>query len=319
MEISNGKTGVVPNWGWNLVRYALAVLLLTASALKCWQLATEPVIGTGLLDSRWLLMATVEFELFLAILLLTNLWAKPSWAVALACFGLFTCVSVCKALAGHASCGCFGRVPVNPWYTGAMDLAAVGSLLQWRPKESFFTARRATAVLVIWLAVGLSAAYAIVSYKPTTLSDAGDTTVILKPETWVGKRFPLLSYIDIGDRLRDGKWLIVLYHYRCPDCLDALPKYERLASDLVTRKDGRRIALIEVPPYSDESSVALTKCALGKLHDSKEWFVRTPLEVEIDDGIVDRVGSSVSANSCASFGLSTPFLLFMMGGVLCIG
>ena len=98
METGRGKTWVAPNRGWNLVRTALAGLLLTASALKCWQLATEPIVGTSLLESRWLLMATVEFELFLAILLLANLLAKPSWAVALACFGLFACVSICKAL-----------------------------------------------------------------------------------------------------------------------------------------------------------------------------------------------------------------------------
>ena len=150
------------------------VCCLTASALKCWQLATEPIIGTSLLDSRWLLMATVEFEIFFGIWLLANIWAKPTWAAALACFGLFTCVSLCKALSGHASCGCFGRVPVNPWYTGTLDLAVMASLLRWRPKESFFTIHRATAVLVIWLLIGIPAAYAMGSYTTIILSDAGD-------------------------------------------------------------------------------------------------------------------------------------------------
>lgn len=75
----------------------MAAVLLTAAVLKAYQLATKPIIGTGLLDSRWLLMATVEFELFFGLWLLANIWAKPTWAAALACFGLFTVVSLCKA------------------------------------------------------------------------------------------------------------------------------------------------------------------------------------------------------------------------------
>ena len=111
--------------GYDVLRIFVAAVLLTAAVLKAYQLATEPIIGTGLLDSRWLLMVTVEFELFFGIWLLANIWAKPTWAAALACFGVFTCVSLCKALSGHASCGCFGRVPVNPWYTGGLDLAVI--------------------------------------------------------------------------------------------------------------------------------------------------------------------------------------------------
>ena len=86
--------------GYDVVRILMAAVLLTAAVLKAYQLATEPIIGTGLLDSRWLLMATVEFELFFGLWLLANIWAKPTWAAALACFGLFTVVSLCKAHLG---------------------------------------------------------------------------------------------------------------------------------------------------------------------------------------------------------------------------
>ena len=51
--------------GYDVVRLLVALLLLLAGGLKAHQLATEPIIGSGLLDNRWLLMATVEFE-FLA-------------------------------------------------------------------------------------------------------------------------------------------------------------------------------------------------------------------------------------------------------------
>ena len=80
-------------------------------------------------------MATVEFELFFGLWLLAGILPKPTWAAALVCFGLFACVSLYKALSGYASCGCFGRVPVSPWYTVTFDLAIIASLVRWRPKR----------------------------------------------------------------------------------------------------------------------------------------------------------------------------------------
>ena len=193
-------------------------------------------------------MATVEFEFFFGLWLLANLWAKPTWAAALACFGLFTCVSVCKAISGHATCGCFGRVAVNPWYTGTLDVAVILSLLRWRPKESFFAIQRATAVLVIWLAVGLPAAYAMASYSPATLSEAGEVMgngkiVVLEPEKWIGKHFPLLDYIDIGDKLKKGKWVVLLYHHDCAKCQKAIKDHH-----------SSKTILVEMPPYAEISS-----------------------------------------------------------------
>ena len=99
--------------GYNLLRVFVAAVLLTAAALKCHQLATEPIMaGTvpiladtigpwlakmGLSPSslvRWLLMATVEFELFFGVWLLANILPKLTWSAALACFSLFTCISL---------------------------------------------------------------------------------------------------------------------------------------------------------------------------------------------------------------------------------
>lgn len=280
----------VSDRSWHLVRIALACVLLTASALKCWQLATEPATGTGLLESRPILMVTVEFELFFGFLLLANIWAKPSWALALACFGLFTCVSVCKALSGHASCGCFGRVSVNPWYTGILDLAVVVSLLRSRPKESYFTTRRAIAVLVIWLLIGFPAAYAMARYTPTRLSDMEDIlgkgkVVVLEPEKWIGKPFPLLDYIDIGAELREGEWGVLLYHHDCPQCREMMRDVPR-----ITKETGvRQVCLLEMPPYGD-LHVALDHMTrtirLGKLDNKRDWFAATPILMVLKGGRV---------------------------------
>ena len=302
MEIGNGKTGVSRNQSWHLVRIGVAGLLLTASSLKCWQLATEPVIGTSLLDSRWLLMATVELELLFGLWLMANVWAKPTWAAALACFGLFTCVSLCKALSGYASCGCFGRVQVNPWYTGTLDLAIVFSLLRWRPSPASplppgagegggpavsFSIRRATAVLVIWFLIGIPAALAMGSYRPATLADAGDIIgggkiVVLEPEKWVGKRFPLLGYIDIGDTLQEGNWIVVLYHRDCPKCREVIKNLRQ-----IIRESGvHNAVLIEMTPYGNPTKTDLVECQVvcGRLSDTFQWFAKAPIILTLQSG-----------------------------------
>ena len=67
-----------PLTGYDAVRVAVGILLLTAAGLKGYQLATEPLLGTGFLDSRWLLTMTVEFELLFGLWLLANIWPKLS-------------------------------------------------------------------------------------------------------------------------------------------------------------------------------------------------------------------------------------------------
>jgi hypothetical protein len=116
------------------VRVVLGVLLLVAAGLKGYQLATEPVLGDGILNSPWLLIGVVEFEIFFGLWLIAGLYPKWTWVAACGCFTLFAGVSLFKALSGAASCGCFGRMQVNPWYTVALDALAVATLLVFRPR-----------------------------------------------------------------------------------------------------------------------------------------------------------------------------------------
>ena len=310
--------------GYDVLRFLLAALLLTAAALKTHQVATEPILGTGLLDSRWLLMATVEFELALGLSLLFNIYARRIWQITLACFALFTCVSVYKALSGQASCGCFGRVEVNPWYTTTLDLAAVLTLLWWRPfpvlplppdeKENLSEcharalARRlhVIAVSVLWLAVGLPAAVAMGTYQPAILAEDGlvageGNFVILEPEKWIGKQFPLLPFIEdvpgqlqpgerpLRERLAEGEWLVVLYHHDCPKCQEELRKYRELARNSAAYRAAPCMALIELPPCGDVSNSLLSagaSCAFGRLCREKQWLVETPVALSLRSALV---------------------------------
>ncbi|MCX7428744.1 MAG: hypothetical protein NTW96_24350 [Planctomycetia bacterium] len=302
---------------YDFVRVALAAILLVAAGLKCHQLATSPVLGDGLLDSRWLLMATVEFELFFGLWLLANL--LPSWThrAAVLCFGLFAAVSLYKALSGHASCGCFGRVEVNPWYTFTLDAAAVLSLLHWYPSGASFSSLvpsqgvvlRATAITLAWLSVGVPAALAMAIYQPAVLAEDGiilgdGNVVILEPEKWTGKRFPLLPFVgnapdvvqvgqhSLRELLAKGEWVVLLYHHDCPICQEIISRYERRSCHSAIGPESPRVALVEMPPYGDASggsAVPGSACLRGRLSDAKEWFAEAPIVVELRQGLVTRV------------------------------
>lgn len=112
--------------GYDVVRVVLGITLLTAATLKGHQVATEPVAGAGLFDSRWILIWVVEFELFFGLWLLAGIYPRLTWISACLCLGCFVGVSVAKGLSGEASFGCFGRSPVNAWHTFGLDVVAVG-------------------------------------------------------------------------------------------------------------------------------------------------------------------------------------------------
>ena len=226
---------------YDVVRVLVAVLLLTAAALKAHQLATEPLLGRSILDSRLVLTGTVEFELFFGLWLLANPWPRVGWVAALACFCIFGCVSLCKALSGYNTCGCFGRIVVNPFITATLDWVVVCALLRWRSvgQGSPFTAlskkliSRLTLVLASWICFGVPMAVAAVGYGPARLGndglivDDGSNLVVIDPIAWAGLPIPLLPYIDdspdlteqptrpLRTRLAEGDWIVVLYRHDC--------------------------------------------------------------------------------------------------------
>lgn len=110
---------------YDLVRIVLALVLLTAAALKAHQLATSPVVETGLLSARWARILVVEFELTLGLWLLAGQFPRQTWRVAIACFMFFSTVSVFRALRGDASCTSLRSLSIRPWQTTALDTLAV--------------------------------------------------------------------------------------------------------------------------------------------------------------------------------------------------
>ncbi|MFC1780853.1 MauE/DoxX family redox-associated membrane protein [Planctomycetota bacterium] len=294
----------------NILLKALGILLLAAAVLKGWQLMNEPVANNNIWSSRWFLILTVEFELALSIWLLSGLFKKAAWLTSLACFGLFSMITLYKAVTGYASCGCFGSVHVNPWITlFAIDLPAVLALSIFRPGKVLTSRilvrlrlrRRPVKALIsefinplpslprFAVTVFLGATILGVTTPILALNEPATVTTsyeVLEPSQWIGKELPILEHIDITDTLKKGTWLVLLYHYDCPDCGTVIPKYEQMARDLAGNEDFLRIALIAIPPYGPGPVSENSPCKLGRLNETKEWFVTTPAVALLKDGQV---------------------------------
>lgn len=234
----------------------------------------------------------------LSLWLLTGIFRRPAWAVALVCFTLFSCVTLYQVISGKSSCGCFGKVPISPHAMFVVDVTAVTMLLLLRPRRrafSFIGVHPAWLAVLgsLYLVVAIPSAVAMAAFSPSTLNTKGELMgdspiVVLEPDKWMGEPCPILNYIDIGKRLAEGKWLVVLYHHDCPNCQEELPKYERLARRTAQQVDARQVALIQMPPYADDVAVTLRRqssCVHGHLNDKRDWFASTPLVLFTVDGI----------------------------------
>jgi len=286
---------------YDIVRTVVALILLVAAVLKAYQLATEPTEDSGLLSYRWALTGMVEFELFLGLWLLSGLYRFHAWALTTMCFAMFIGITLHKAISGEASCGCFGKVQVNPWITLILDTSILAACLTFRPgwhaRYALHRCRLRWAVAIsVFLTAGIPAAFFAMTYQPSQLLADGSIAgqqryVVLKPQDWQGSRLPLLNYIDIGKQLESGKWTVIFFHQDCPSCRKLLRELGHKAANLPAGESSP-LALVELPPYGGESELISSlknNSASGKLADTRNWFMTTPTVVTIANGTVTSV------------------------------
>lgn len=114
----------------------LGSLLLSAAGLKIHALIVDPLSQDGFITSSWVHLLMIEAELVIGLWLLSGIAKWVGWIIALVLFAGLTLISFYQGLTGQASCGCFGTVHVNPWFTFALDASAVALLLVFKPCES---------------------------------------------------------------------------------------------------------------------------------------------------------------------------------------
>lgn len=126
-------TGMLCRLSYPVVSRFLAVLLLLAAVLKLNGLAVDPAGRMGWFTATSFQIAIIEFELFLTVWLLWGKRPIGSWMTTLVVFLIFACVSAYQGWIGRASCGCFGKLSVSPWYAFAIDLGVLVALVVGRP------------------------------------------------------------------------------------------------------------------------------------------------------------------------------------------
>jgi hypothetical protein len=280
-----------------IVRLALGVLLLAAAALKGYQLITAPGATNDLLTSGWPLILTIGFEFGLGLLLAMGLYANTTWQIAFFSFGAFAAFSLYRGFIGDRSCGCFGGISINPWVMFVFDLMAAGVLWLWQPsslrtsEHRVGARRRASRVVLTCLVVGIPGAWAMTTFATSQIDANGNLlgngpVVVLEPAKWVGKSFPLRDHIDVAEQLSSGQWRVVLYHHDCAPCKTLISKYEALPSSSLP------VVLVEIPPFAPQgvsSALDTPQLFRGRLSQNRRWFVKTPLEVDLNNGKVVRV------------------------------
>jgi len=295
-------------FGFAQFRFVVAAILLLAAGLKAYQLATVPLppVVQGsmftplleLLNDRYFLMAVVIVEILFALVLIADLWRSWTWLLSLLGFSAFTLVSLMKGLSGESSCGCFGTITVNPWITTGFDVVMVGLLLVFRERLDWTAFREPATVspldrkklqivLVIWLVLAAPTLYAVLLLKQQphatlgtefTAPDGGKM-ILLEPETWIGKEFPLFAHFaesEGSDVLRRGTWSVLLVQPGCSDC-------KRMMEDLEEKKT-ENVAIVVIPSRGDEK-MPETSFPVFVLDRQNGWFAKTPCVIKLGKGV----------------------------------
>ena len=285
-----------------IITVVAGLVLIVAAVLKIHQLLTEPIISKGFWESWLFFVIQIPLELGLGIWLVCGLFRKAAWMIAVLAFGLFIAVTLQKGLTGAESCGCFGRVKVNPWITfSVIDIPLFLGLVIFRPKglkllpPPWPSARHFFGVAIpTFIAFGIIMPVLVFNKPP----DKTDKYEVVKPQEWIGKgsvgenhkEWSMLKHIDIADSLRSNIVIVVFYSTECETCHKAIPLYDQLSRDMAGNEDSIRFALIEIPPYASKQSLvpADTPCLRGKLDSSKKWYMQTPVVVVLKDGLVGK-------------------------------
>src|SRR5438552_3154172 len=120
----------------NLVPGVIGLALLSAGALKVFQETTDPAASVAASGHTWRLLHIVLIELEVAL----GLWLVSGYRgnfvrwVAFVVFCCFIGVNALKVVNGEDSCGCAGKITIDPLYVLIFDLFALWALLSWRPR-----------------------------------------------------------------------------------------------------------------------------------------------------------------------------------------
>lgn len=308
-----------PLRGWIVLRTLVAALLLFAAEMKATQFFdVPPPVGnravdrslsssdgrvTGLsavrlitnnavsliLKNPLFLFLFILFELFFAACLITGIFPRQIWMATMILFAFFCFISLTKALAGEASCGCFGnKIRINPWHMALLDLAVVIGLCLCKAVrfvKAPVSVRRILAAAAIWTIAAVPVFSAFFSHDAGssvllgteyTRGD-GRRTILLEPDKWPEGEFPLLPFIEpaeVRSLLKSGTWTVVIYRNGCPNC--------REVKDFLAGQGTANVIFLEILPREGEDFLP-AGFVHANLSDKFAWSVDTPMIFQVGE------------------------------------
>jgi hypothetical protein len=157
---------------YDVVRFLLGLVVLTAALAKCHELCTEPTFGTTLLTSRVFLSSFVCVEFAFGCWLVSGLAPSVTRVTASLWFAVLAAVSLSSMLAAESTCaGCFGRLARIPaWAMFVFDVAAVSALwlaqAEASRRRSSGAASRFSIFAIVAIGTVSGAATAMATHSP---------------------------------------------------------------------------------------------------------------------------------------------------------
>lgn len=290
----------------------IASVLLFASVQKLY--ATEGVPYLESLLGSFALPVVVCLEVAVSALLVFAR-VRWVWAAVAAMFGCFLAVNTMSALVGRDDCGCVGQFHVSSSAMLVFDAIAFAVACLFTCKGPRAVRHRGeggmqnagAAPMLGRSALLLTVLLASVVIADRTqkslpgLVDHG-TSVELLPEAWVGKRLPLLPYVEgrslhgdsrlsLAGEMQVGEWLVVLHRDGCSDCTSFL-------DDVLSNPPAppTRIAVIHLAgsPARMAGASGGTRVYHGRLTFSVPVFARGAVALGVVGGVVRAVDENSS-------------------------
>jgi hypothetical protein len=215
-------------------------------------------------------------------------------------FLVFSSVSFYKTISGATSCGCFGNVEIPPLYTAIFDTFVISLLIVFRPRTPWFHSvvdakywsdvkYQISNYFLIVIPLGSFVFWQVTQVNISKLEEIGQlleqgSVVRLEPRRWLNKEFPLRDYCDIGKKITDGHWIVLLRRTGCIECQDAKPFIVKLV-----KAKNCPLAVLEMNVGGNNPDFEKVDFITGFLNREMSWFAETPIVMELENGIVKQV------------------------------
>jgi hypothetical protein len=116
-----------------------------------------------------------------------------------------------------------------------------------------------------------------------TISPTGRERIMLNPQNWLNKKFPLTQHFQKPfDELIDIKNIrtIILIHSDCPRCRELIKQFEN--------QNSTDVIWVELP-LKTKSDTIQTCLPIFQLDQTKDWFAITPCTINLKNGICVKI------------------------------